>query len=49
MTTDTTQSFANHTRWHPIFHFFIAPVMLINAIVAIVQFFQNPGLAKAGG
>ena len=24
------QNFANHTRWHPTFHFFVLPVMLIN-------------------
>ena len=40
------QSFANHTRWHPIFHFFIAPVMLINFVVVFVGFIRNPGLAE---
>jgi hypothetical protein len=39
----TTQSFANHTRWHPPFHFFIMPVMLINFIWAIVDFVKAPG------
>jgi hypothetical protein len=38
-----TQSFANHTRWHPPFHFFIMPVMLINFIWAIVDFVKAPG------
>jgi hypothetical protein len=37
------QTFANHTRWHPPFHYFIVPVMLINFIVAIVQFARDPG------
>lgn len=37
------QTFANHTRWHPPFHFFIVPVMLINFIWAIVQFVRVPG------
>lgn len=37
------QSFANHTRWHPAFHFFILPVMLINFVWAIVTFVQGPG------
>lgn len=40
------QSFANHTRWHPIFHFFIAPVILINFIVALVTFFRYPSLGE---
>ena len=27
-----TQSFKNHTRWDPVFHFFIVPVLLVNII-----------------
>ena len=38
-----TQNFANHTRWHPPFHFFILPVMLINLIWSIVLFVMSPG------
>jgi len=41
---NTPQTFANHTRWHPPFHFFIAPVMLINLIWSVVQFVRTPGL-----
>lgn len=37
------QTFANHTRWHPPFHFFVVPVMLINFIWSIVQFVMKPG------
>lgn len=37
------QNFANHTRWHPAFHFFILPVMLINLVWAIVSFVEAPG------
>jgi hypothetical protein len=36
------QTFANHTRWQPPFHFFIVPVMLINVIWAIVLFVKTP-------
>jgi len=39
----TTQSFANHTRWHPPFHFFVVPVLLINFIWAVVDFVKAPG------
>ena len=39
---DTQQSYANHTRWHPPFHFFVIPVMLINVIWAIVVFVKTP-------
>ena len=40
---DAPQSYSNHTRWHPPFHFIVAPVMLINLIWAFVQFFRYPG------
>ena len=40
---ETTQTFANHTRWHAPFHFFVAPVMLINFIVSVVLFVRWPG------
>ena len=37
------QSYKNHGRFDPPFHFFILPVMLINAIVAIVLAVRQPG------
>ncbi|HUQ30894.1 MAG TPA: DUF6526 family protein [Pyrinomonadaceae bacterium] len=40
---DNPQTYSNHTRWHPPFHFFVAPVMLINVIWAIVKFVREPG------
>ena len=36
------QNFANHTRWHPTFHFFVLPVMLINFFWAVVMFVKAP-------
>ncbi len=39
----TPQSHSNHTRWHPPFHFFLAPVLLINFILSIVQLVRYPG------
>jgi hypothetical protein len=39
----TPQSYSNHTRWHPPFHFFAAPVMLVNFILSVVQLFRHPG------
>ena len=38
-----TQTYANHTRWHPLFHFFLVPVMTINLIWSIVLCYQYPG------
>ena len=40
---DTSQTYANHTRWHPPFHFFVLPVMLINFVWSIVVFVKTPG------
>ncbi len=37
------QTFANHTRWHPPFHFFLSPVMLINFIWSVVDMVRAPG------
>jgi hypothetical protein len=36
------QNFANHTRWHPPFHFFVLPVMLINFFWSVVVFVKAP-------
>lgn len=30
MSMSVSQSYKNHTRWDPLFHFFIAPILLIN-------------------
>ena len=40
----TPQTFANHTRLHPPFHFFVVPVMLSNFIVSVFEFIRAPGL-----
>jgi hypothetical protein len=32
----TPQNYKNHSRFHPPFHFFVAPVLLINLILSIV-------------
>jgi hypothetical protein len=31
------QTFANHTKWVPTYHFFVVPVMIFNFISAIVR------------
>ncbi len=40
----TTQNLAHHTKWDPPFHFFIAPVFVINAIYSIVNLVRQPSL-----
>ena len=41
------QTYANHTRWHAPFHFFVVPVMLLNVIWSLVQLFRAPGWNEA--
>jgi len=41
------QSFANHVKFDPPFHFFVLPVFLINIIAAIVLLVRAPGLGSA--
>lgn len=35
MSTANEQSFKNHTRWDPVFHFFAAPVVLLTVLGSI--------------
>lgn len=35
------QTFANHTRFDPWFHFFIAPVFILGLILSLVHFFAH--------
>jgi Family of unknown function (DUF6526) len=37
----TQQSLKNHMRWHPPFHFFILPLLLLNLIFAIYTTVHN--------
>jgi uncharacterized protein DUF6526 len=41
------QTFANHKRWDPLFHFFALPVFLLLAIAGMVHFIWRPGLHSA--
>ena len=43
MADTNPQTYANHTRRQPAFHFFVVPVMVINLIWSIVQFVMTPG------
>ena len=38
------QSFANHVRFDPIFHFFISPVFIITAVISVVHLVRSPNL-----
>lgn len=41
------QTFATHTRFDPLFHFFALPVFGISVIVATVRFILHPRLGSA--
>jgi hypothetical protein len=43
---ESPQTYENHTRWHAPFHFFVAPVLLTNVVVALVQLVRDPGLDR---
>jgi len=38
---ENQQSYANHTRWDPAFHFFVAPVFVLALILTFVHFFAH--------
>ncbi len=35
------QTFANHTRWDPLFHFFVLPVFGLGVILTLIHFFAH--------
>jgi hypothetical protein len=41
MAEKVPQTFANHTRFDPAFHFFAAPVLLLGLLLALVHFFAH--------
>ena len=41
MAEKTPQTFANHTRFDPPFHFFIVPVMALGVVFAFIHFFAH--------
>jgi len=44
---DSGQNYANHTRFFPLFHFFVLPVLLINALLTAWWVVQAPTLGTA--
>jgi Family of unknown function (DUF6526) len=41
------QTFANHTRFDPLFHFFVIPVFALSTLAAIVLFLWHPSMHSA--
>jgi hypothetical protein len=47
MAETSSQSFSNHARYDPIFHFFILPVFSLLLVGTIIYVFLRPGLHSA--
>ena len=47
MPENSPQNFSNHTRYDPLFHFFVLPVLSLLLLAAIVHLFRFPGLHSA--
>ncbi len=45
--SDDVQSYANHLRWFPPWHFFAIPILVVNTIVQLVRFAQEPSAGAA--
>lgn len=43
MSQNTPQNFANHTRFDPIFHFFLVPVFALGLVMTLIHFFAHLG------
>jgi hypothetical protein len=37
----TPQTYANHTRFDPLFHFFLGPVFILGLILSLIHFFYH--------
>ena len=37
------QNYSNHTRWFPLFHFVVMPLLLLNFLDHVVRIFTNTG------
>jgi Family of unknown function (DUF6526) len=46
MANATTQSFANHTRFDPLFHFFLLPLGLAAIVSSVIRIIHHPGIVS---
>ncbi|MGA7219064.1 MAG: DUF6526 family protein [Candidatus Sulfotelmatobacter sp.] len=47
MAENEPQTFATHTRFDPVFHFFLLPVFFLSFIAAVIHFIAHPHLHSA--
>jgi hypothetical protein len=45
----TTQTYANHSKFVPLFHYVALPILLVNVLVAAYGMVRAPGLPAAWG
>jgi cellulose synthase/poly-beta-1,6-N-acetylglucosamine synthase-like glycosyltransferase len=38
---EAPQSYAHHTRWDPLFHFFLLPVFVLGLVMTLIHFFAH--------
>src|SRR3954447_22418408 len=38
-----SQNYSNHTRWYPLVHFVIQPLLIINLLCQLVRLIMSPG------
>ena len=43
----TPQSYANHRRFFPIFHYFAIPILLVNVVVSVIHAIRQPSAFTA--
>ena len=41
-----TQTYANHTRWYPLFHFVVVPLLGLNFLEHAVRIYTNTGAER---
>ncbi len=41
-----TQNYSNHTRWYPLFHFVVMPLLVLNFLEHVVRIFTNTGTER---
>jgi hypothetical protein len=47
MADSSLQNYSHHTRYDPLFHFFILPVFVATLISSVVHLVRRPGLHSA--
>lgn len=40
-----TQNYSNHTRWYPLFHFVVVPLLVLNFLSHLIRFLMAPSWA----